>query len=28
VLAAGTYDFYCSIPGHREAGMEGVITAS
>lgn len=28
VLSAGTYDFYCSIPGHREAGMEGVITAS
>jgi plastocyanin len=23
---AGTYDFYCSIPGHREAGMVGVLT--
>ena len=24
----GTYKFYCSIPGHRAAGMEGTITAS
>jgi len=22
----GTYDFYCSIPGHRSAGMEGTLT--
>lgn len=22
----GTYTFYCSIPGHRDAGMEGTIT--
>jgi plastocyanin len=23
---AGDYVFYCTVPGHREAGMEGVIT--
>jgi plastocyanin len=22
----GDYDFYCTVPGHREAGMEGVVT--
>jgi nitrite reductase (NO-forming) len=22
---AGTYEFYCSIPGHREAGMVGTL---
>jgi plastocyanin len=25
-VPAGTYVFYCSIPGHRAAGMEGTLT--
>lgn len=24
---AGTYPFYCSIPGHKESGMTGTVTA-
>lgn len=24
---AGTYDFYCNVPGHRDLGMRGTITA-
>jgi plastocyanin len=28
IAKPGTYKFYCSIPGHRAAGMEGTITAS
>ena len=25
---AGKYTFYCTLPGHRAAGMQGTITAS
>lgn len=25
-LPAGEYTFWCTIPGHREAGMEGTVT--
>jgi plastocyanin len=27
-LEAGTYTFYCTIPGHLEEGMEGTLTVS
>lgn len=27
-LPAGTYEVYCSIAGHKEAGMVGTLTAS
>jgi plastocyanin len=25
-LTAGTYTFYCAIPGHRQSGMQGKLT--
>ena len=26
VLEAGTYTFYCSVPGHEQGGMTGTLT--
>jgi plastocyanin len=25
-LQSGSYEFYCAVPGHKQAGMEGTLT--
>jgi plastocyanin len=27
-LAKGTYTYYCSVPGHEQAGMKGTLSIS
>ena len=27
-MKAGTYTFFCSVPGHEDAGMKGTLTVS
>lgn len=27
-LKPGKYEFYCDLPGHREAGMDGILTVT
>ncbi len=26
--AAGTFEFYCNVPGHKDAGMKGTLTVT